>query len=64
MNSQGKEDATQRMTLSKARLRWWSTGGATDLRKFSSTKQGEESKTTLKMKPHRVRKPFQKASGQ
>ena len=30
---------------------------------FSSTEQGEERKTTLKMKPHRVRKPFQVAAG-
>ena len=33
-------------------------------KKFSSTEQGEVSKTTLKMKPHQVRKPFQKSSGQ
>ena len=25
---------------------------------FSSSEHGEERKTTLKMKPHRVRKPF------
>ena len=30
---------------------------------FSSTEHGEERKTTLKMKPHRVRKPFQVAAG-
>ena len=30
---------------------------------FSSTEQGEKRKTTLKMKPHRVRKPFQVAAG-
>ena len=29
----------------------------------SSTEQSEERKTTLKMKPHRVRKPFQVAAG-
>ena len=34
-------------------------GGKTDLDiKFSSTEQGEESKTTLKMKSHWVYKPF------
>ena len=30
---------------------------------FSSTEHGDERKTTLKMKPHRVRKPFQVAAG-
>ena len=30
---------------------------------FSWTEQGEKRKTTLKMKPHRVRKPFQLATG-
>ena len=39
--------------------------GATDLNiKFSPTEQGEESKTTLEMKPHWVWKPFQRVSGQ
>ena len=50
---------------SKALLRGWSMGGATDLEtKFSSTELGEESKTTQPMKPYRVRKPFQKSFGQ
>ena len=44
----------------QAQLRRWSMGGATSPKTmFSSTEQGEERKTTLKMKPHRVRKPFQ-----
>ena len=44
----------------QAQLRMWSMGGATSPKTmFSSTEQGEERKTTLKMKPHRVRKPFQ-----
>ena len=30
---------------------------------FNLTEQGEERKTTLKMKPHWVRKPFQVAAG-
>ena len=30
---------------------------------FSSAEHGEERKTTLKMKPHRVQKPFQVAAG-
>ena len=30
---------------------------------FSMTEQGEERKATLKLKPHRVRKPFQVAAG-
>ena len=48
----------------QARLRRWSTGGATGPKTmFSSTEHGEERKTTLKMKPHRVRKPFQVAAG-
>ena len=43
---------------SKAQLHWRSMGGTTDLEiKFSATGQDEESKTTLKMKPHRVQKP-------
>ena len=29
---------------------------------FSSTEQGGESKTILKIEPHRFRKPFQRAS--
>ena len=41
-----------------ARLRRWSMGGAT-----GPKEQGEEGKTTLQMKPHRVRKPFQVAAG-
>ena len=46
------------------RLRRWSMGGATGPKTmFSSKEQGEERKTTLKMKPHRVRKPFQAAAG-
>ena len=49
----------------KARLRRCSMGGATDLKiKLTSIEQGEESKTTLKAKPHRVQKPFQRAFGQ
>ena len=40
---------------SKAWLHWWSMDGATALEiQFSSTEQGEESKTTLKMKPEAV----------
>ena len=31
---------------------------------FSSTEQGEESKTILKSNSHRVRKSFQRESGQ
>ena len=49
----------------QARLCRWSMGGATGPKTmFSSMEQGEERKTTLKMKPHRVRKPFQAAAGQ
>ena len=48
----------------QARLRRWSTGGATGPKTmFSSTEQGEKRKNTLKMKPHRVREPFQVAAG-
>ena len=48
----------------QAWLRRWSIGGITGPKTmFSSMKQGEERKTTLKMKPHRVRKPFQSAAG-
>ena len=43
----------------QARLRRWSMGGTTGPKiMFSSTKQSEERKTILKMKPHRVRKPL------
>ena len=49
----------------QTRLRRWSMGGATGLKTmFSSTEQGEKRKTTLKMKPHRVQKPFKVAAGQ
>ena len=46
----------------KAQLRRWSMGGATGQKLFSSIEQGEERKTPLKMKPHRVQKPFQVAA--
>ena len=47
----------------QARLRRWSMGGATGPKTmFSSTEQGEERKAAVKMKPHRVRKPFQVAA--
>ena len=36
-------------------------GGST-IANFSATEHGEERKTSLKMKPHRVRKPFQVAA--
>ena len=39
-------------------------GGATRPKTtFSSTEQGEERKTTQKMKFHRVRKPFEVTTG-
>ena len=48
----------------QALLRRWSIGGAAGQKTmFSSTRQGEERKTTLKMKPHRVRKLYQVAAG-
>ena len=48
----------------QARLHRWSMGGATGPKTtFSSTEQSEETKTTLKMKPHRIRKPLQAAAG-
>ena len=48
----------------QARVRRWSMGGATSTKiMFSSTEQGEERKTILKIKPHLVRKPFQAAAG-
>ena len=40
-------------------------GGTTGpIANFNSTDHGEKRTTTLKIKPHRVQKPFQMAAGQ
>ena len=50
----------------QARLRRWSIGGATGPFKltFAQRSMVRKEKNTLKMKPHRVWKPFQVAPGQ
>ena len=48
-----------------ARIHRWSMGAANGPQtNFSSKEHVEEQKTTIKMKPHRIRKPSQVAAGQ
>ena len=47
----------------QARLRRWSMGGATCPKLCLAQRSKVRKKNTLKMKPHRVRKPFQVAAG-
>ena len=55
----------KRIDHSKIQICRWSMSDAIDLTiKFSLTEHGEESQSTLKMKPYWVWELFHKASGQ